>query len=217
MSERGFEYLQSDVKRKFDIAAAAALSIAVLPVATTVGGLSAVDTRRFNPFFRQTRVGKDLRKFEVLKFRSIRDTEHEEDVITMGTFDPRASKIGLFLRQTGLDELPQLKNVFEGHMSIVGHRPLLQEDLERRQSAEPAVFEDWFQMYQAVRPGLIGNSQIMRHRYVHNSNDILVASMLMDLDYAQTASLRFDTKLVLSCPFRMLHANVLAMQTMSGG
>ena len=74
MSERGIEYLQSDVKRKFDIAAAAALSIAVLPVATAVGGLSAVDTRRLNPFFRQTRVGKDLRKFEVSEIRSMKKT-----------------------------------------------------------------------------------------------------------------------------------------------
>ena len=105
-------------------------------------------------FFKQKRIGKDCKHFNILKFRTMRtDTPH--DAPTHELSDPKKwiTKVGGFLRKTSLDELPQIFNIFVGQMSIIGPRPALwnQDDLIAEREKYGA---------NSVRPGLTGWAQI---------------------------------------------------------
>lgn len=209
MSKVGAEYLLSDEKRALDVLGSVVLAGGMSPVLGASAVASAVDSRSAWPLFRQDRVGRGLGVINVLKLCTIRPDRVEDDELqTYGTFDPRASRAGLFMRQTGIDELPQLLNVLMGDMSLVGHRPLVQEDIERRQSTDSKLFEDWHEVYDSFKPGLIGKSQILRHHYLHTSPEILIRSMELDVRYAETATLGLDIKTILSSPFKMFAANI---------
>lgn len=111
-------------------------------------------------FYGHKRVGKKGKFFKVWKFRSMRnDPRPLEEILTPEqleeyrrdfkiTNDPRVTKIGKFLRKTSLDELPQLWNIFIGQMSVVGWRPILQEELERYGENKALLLK--------VKPGLTG-------------------------------------------------------------
>jgi lipopolysaccharide/colanic/teichoic acid biosynthesis glycosyltransferase len=104
-------------------------------------------------FFLQERIGKDGKPFMSYKFRSMVDK-----AVTMGlginvaVDDDRITRVGTILRNTSLDELPQLFNVLKGEMSIVGPRPTIREQVERYGSTERRRLE--------VKPGITGWAQI---------------------------------------------------------
>jgi Undecaprenyl-phosphate galactose phosphotransferase WbaP len=128
-------------------------------------------------FYRQTRIGKGARKFEVIKFRTM--VENADDVLVKFLDenpemlaewnadhklkdDPRITRIGKLLRKTSLDELPQLLNVVKGEMGLVGPRPIVKEEIER--------YEDRFKYYIQVPPGITGLWQVSGRndiRYKH--------------------------------------------------
>lgn len=111
-------------------------------------------------FYGHKRIGKNGKEIKVLKFRSmVVDQRPLEEILTKEqleewhrdfkiTNDPRVTKVGKFLRKTSLDELPQLFNIFLGQMSIVGWRPILQEELDR--------YQDNAKLLTKVKPGLTG-------------------------------------------------------------
>lgn len=111
-------------------------------------------------FYGHERIGKNGKKFKVWKFRSmivtnkpleeLLSSEQLEEYRTTFkvTNDPRITKIGKFLRKTSLDELPQLFNILVGHMSVVGWRPILNEELEK--------YGDNKNLLLKIRPGLTG-------------------------------------------------------------
>jgi Undecaprenyl-phosphate galactose phosphotransferase WbaP len=120
-----------------------------------------------NVFYRQTRIGKGERKFDVIKFRTM--VENADEVL--GKFldenpkmldewnadhklkdDPRITQVGKLLRKTSLDELPQLWNVVKGEMSLVGPRPIVKEEIKR--------YENRFKYYVQVPPGITGLWQV---------------------------------------------------------
>ena len=105
-------------------------------------------------FFKQKRVGKDGKYFDILKFRTMR-TDTPPDAPTHELSDPKKwiTKVGAFLRKTSLDEIPQIFNIFVGQMSIIGPRPALwnQYDLVEEREKYGA---------NSVRPGLTGWAQI---------------------------------------------------------
>lgn len=150
-------------KRLFDVLVATAILLAVLPVMVVVALLVLVTEGR-PVLFRQQRVGRRGRLFTILKFRTmVKDAERRLDDLLVHnerrgplfkmTHDPRVTRIGRFLRDSSLDELPQLLNVIRGDMSLVGPRPALpQETLEFR-------FEH-LDARQRVRPGITGLWQI---------------------------------------------------------
>ena len=112
------------VKRGVDLVFAAVLLLVTLPVLL----LSALLIGITSPgpiLFRQTRMGRDFRPFQILKFRTM---AHAEGGLayTLGP-DPRITPIGKWLRRTKIDEMPQLWNVLRGEMSMVGPRPVLPE------------------------------------------------------------------------------------------
>jgi exopolysaccharide biosynthesis polyprenyl glycosylphosphotransferase len=192
-------------KRLFDVVASAAALTVLSPVFLACALLIKLDSR--GPIlFRQRRVGRGDRRFEVLKFRSMYvDAEERKDLIaqlnfhgggnTQGMFkvreDPRVTRVGRWLRRTSLDELPQLINVLKGDMSLVGPRPLIEN--------EDRQVEGRFRQRLASSPGLTGPWQI------HGRSEIPFEEMInLDYLYVMNWSLWGDVKLML----RTVHAIV---------
>lgn len=205
--ERGIEYLQSPSKRRLDLIGGAAIAAAMAPVAAAMAVAASLDTGNVNPFFTQERVGRYRRSFDVLKFRTINPGDPNTPQLN-GTFDRRATVFGRFVRSMGLDEMPQIANVLRGDMSLVGIRPLLEDELDRMQSIEPKLFDDWHEAYTSTRPGLTGPGQLRRHEYLRTTNDVYRESMRLDLAYVETASITEDLKIMALTPFDLTKATV---------
>lgn len=107
---------------------------------------------RGGALFRQKRIGKDGKEFTIYKFRSMRIGSDKKGMLTLGNKDPRVTPLGVFLRKSKLDELPQLFNVLKGDMSFVGPRP------------ELAYYVDFYTPEQrkilSVRPGITDYASI---------------------------------------------------------
>jgi exopolysaccharide biosynthesis polyprenyl glycosylphosphotransferase len=144
--------------------------------------------------FKQERVGLRGRKFYIYKFRTMVQNAEALKVLLLEqnesdgpTFkikkDPRITFIGRILRKTNLDEIPQLFNVIQGEMSIIGPRPPLSSEVEK--------YEEWQLKRLAVKPGLTCTWQI-----VPNRNDVKFEKwMKMDIHYIENWSLRSDIEL----------------------
>ena len=146
---------KNGLKRVIDCAIAApALLVAAIPMA-----LIAIAVKLDSPgpvFFRQQRLGRDGRIFDMLKFRSMcLNAEHMGSGVYSEKGDKRVTRVGRFLRATSLDELPQLINILRGDMSLIGPRPPLTYHpwpLEEYTPEQRRMFE--------VRPGITGWAQI---------------------------------------------------------
>jgi len=146
-------------------------------------------------FYRQIRVGKDGRRFEMLKFRSMqRDADGlvlgllERNEVTGPMFkirrDPRVTRVGRFLRRHSLDELPQLINVALGEMSLVGPRPPTAAEIEK--------YEDWELGRLRARPGITGLWQ------VSGRSEVPFHDMVrLDLHYIRNWSFALDVEILL--------------------
>ncbi|MEM5568745.1 sugar transferase [Aerococcus viridans] len=136
-------------------------------------------------FFKQKRVGKNKKLFEIYKFRSMR-TDTPSDMPTHLLNDPEAfiTSSGRFLRKTSLDELPQLINIVKGEMAIIGPRPALWNQYDLIEERDKYGAND-------VRPGLSGWAQI-------NGRDELEIPVKakLDGDYVDNISLTFDLKCI---------------------
>jgi undecaprenyl phosphate N,N'-diacetylbacillosamine 1-phosphate transferase len=137
-------------KRALDLSCAAAACIVFAPLIALLA-VSIWLEDRGSPFFRQTRIGQDRRPFRILKFRTMRDGA--------------VTRVGRWLRRTGLDELPQFANVCRGDMSVVGPRPLTQEDIARLNWSTAA--HDW---RFALKPGITGSAQLAGGRSARDSS-----------------------------------------------
>lgn len=206
--KHGLEYLNSSTKRRLDVMGGVAISTLLLPAGVLAAVASELDTKSLNPIFKQIRIGEDGKPIEVYKFRTLPRRLETEAAQTFGTFDPRASKLGISMREAGIDEMPQLLNVLLGEMSLVGMRPLIQEDIERLEGILPRLFKEWHEVYERSRPGLTGPSQILRHQYKVTTDEIWQESMQLDLEYAKTASLRNDLRILGSTPLKMFDARI---------
>jgi len=133
------------------------------------------------PFFLQPRPGKNERIFKVIKFKTMTDEKDEA-----GNFLPdanRITKIGMFVRSTSLDELPQLLNVLKGDMSLIGPRPLLVQYLPLYNMQQSRRHE--------VRPGITGWAQV-------NGRNAISWQQKFELDvwYVDNFSLLLDIKII---------------------
>ncbi len=142
-------------KRVFDAAAAAAGLILLLP-GLALAALLVAATTRGGVFYRQTRVGRDGKPFELWKLRTMRaGAEVETGAVLATPDDPRITAIGRTLRAARIDEIPQLWNVLRGDMSLVGPRPERPEFAERFATSVPG-----YGLRHAARPGLTGLAQV---------------------------------------------------------
>ena len=133
--------------------------------------------------FKQKRVGIHKRHFNILKFRTMRiDTPKDTPTHLLENPDQYITKVGKFLRKTSLDELPQLFNIFVGHMAIIGPRPALWNQYDLIEERDKYGAND-------VRPGLTGWAQI-------NGRDELEIPVKAKLDgeYVEKMSFGFDVK-----------------------
>ena len=183
------------VKRAMDIVGSLLALLALAPVIIAVAIAVAV-TSRGPVLFRQTRVGRDGRRFTMLKFRTmVSDAEqrkHEiESLNEMGgpvfkvTNDPRVTPFGRWLRKYSVDELPQLINVLRGEMSLVGPRPLPVDEVSR--------FDDLAHRRRlSVRPGLTCLWQVSGRNEVRDFKEWV----RLDLEYIDNWSLWLDVKIL---------------------
>jgi len=186
-------------KRVFDVACTLPGLIVLSPVLLVVAVLVKLDSSG-PAFFRQTRIGKDERPFQLLKFRTMYvDAERHGPSITTAT-DPRVTRLGAFLRKSKVDELPQLINVMRGQMSLVGPRPEVPEYVAQYPTGvRKKVF--------SVQPGITDNASIVfrdegellssaadpTHYYV---NEILPRKLKLYEEYADNHSVIGDLKII---------------------
>jgi lipopolysaccharide/colanic/teichoic acid biosynthesis glycosyltransferase len=112
-------------------------------------------------FYKQVRVGKNNKDFEIFKFRTMHLNADKKGLLTVGGRDPRVTSIGYYLRKFKLDELPQLINVFKGDMSFVGPRPEVRQFVNLYSEIQKKVLN--------VKPGITDLASIE----FRNENEIL--------------------------------------------
>ena len=133
------------------------------------------------PFFVQTRPGKNEKRIEVLKFKTMNDKKDENNILLPDS--ERLTPIGSFIRKTSLDELPQLINVLKGDMSFIGPRPLLVRYLPYYTKKE--------RIRHSIKPGITGLAQVSG-RNLLNWNSRLEK----DVIYAENISFSLDLKIL---------------------
>ena len=145
-------------KRPFDLALVGTALVALLPLWTLLAAVVAAAIRCDSPgpvLYRQRRLGRGGRVFDIVKFRTMRTgAEAHSGPVQARPGDPRATRVGRVLRRLRMDELPQAWNVLMGEMSLVGPRPERPELAARHERAAPG-----FGRRLAVRPGVMGLAQ----------------------------------------------------------
>jgi lipopolysaccharide/colanic/teichoic acid biosynthesis glycosyltransferase len=169
------------VRRGADVAIATSALVLLAPFALAISAAILLEGTG-GVLFLQTRVGRDGRRFRMVKFRSMAASSPSRRTgapLRQDRDDPRCTRVGRVLRRTHLDELPQLVNVLAGHMTLIGPRPLVPE--------EDALVSDVWDERHAVVPGITGAWQVARS----SQTDI---DELVRLDHAYLAarSLRGD-------------------------
>ena len=154
-------------------------------------------TSKGEVIFKQKRVGKYGKEFNVLKFRTmVTDAEKLGKQITVGERDPRITSIGYFLRKFRLDEFPQLINVIKGDMSFVGARPEVPYYVDK--------YTDEMMATLLLEPGITGTASIFfkdEAKMLEIEPD--AEKMRLNLDYLKDLSLGYDMKLMFQTVFEV--------------
>ncbi len=177
------------IKRSIDLIFSLGLAVLAFPLMVLTSVAVAIESGR-PVLYRQERVGENGRTFTLYKFRSMRlDAEEGGTPQWAIAGDSRITRVGLVIRKTRLDELPQLWNVVRGDMSFVGPRP------ERPYFvAELAKEIPFYQQRHAVKPGLTGWAQV-KYRYGSSLEDAM-EKLRYDLYYIKHLSIFFDLTIV---------------------
>ena len=183
------------LRRAQDIVFSLLALILLAPLALLISLAIVLDSPGDGAIFRQRRVGRDGKLFWLYKFRTMCPDAEEQlnELLSQNQMDgpvfkikgdPRITRVGRFLRKTSLDELPQLLNVLQGDMSLVGPRPALPREVE--------LYSDYQRQRLYVTPGLSCYWQIAPHRN-EMSFDEWVA---LDMKYIQERSFWVDWKII---------------------
>lgn len=184
-SKRAYELL----KRVGDVVAAAAAILVLSPVMIATSIAVRVDLG--SPVLcRQPRPGRRGEIFEIYKFRTMREPDPERGLVSD---EQRLTKVGMVLRATSLDELPELLNVLRGDMSLVGPRPLRVRYLERYSQEQSRRHE--------VRPGITGLAQISGRNAVGWDD-----RLALDVEYVARRSLALDLRILLATVPKVLRS-----------
>jgi lipopolysaccharide/colanic/teichoic acid biosynthesis glycosyltransferase len=171
------------MRRIVDVLVAAAALVVSAPLLLAAMVAIRLETPG-HPIYRQRRVGKDGRAFEVLKLRTmVSGAEHTGAGLAIAEGDPRITRVGAFLRRTSLDELPNLVNVLRGDMSLIGPRPTIPVQVEQYTERQRGRL--------AVKPGLTGWAQV-------NGRTSLPWAKRIELDlwYIEHRSLALDVRIL---------------------
>ncbi|HEY6454167.1 MAG TPA: undecaprenyl-phosphate glucose phosphotransferase [Steroidobacteraceae bacterium] len=185
-------------KRLTDIA----ISVLVLLLVAPLMVVLAIAVKCSSPgpaIFRQRRYGLNGEEITVYKFRSMRVQGDDAKVVQATKDDPRTTKIGRFLRRYSLDELPQLINVLEGSMSLVGPRPHAVEHNEMYRKLIKG-----YMMRHKMLPGVTGLAQVNGMRGETRTLDQMEARIRYDLEYLRNWSVRLDLEILAKTVLRVL-------------
>lgn len=188
-----------------DVVLAAVICLALMPLMILIAVAIRIDSP--GPLlFRQRRHGLGSREFDIYKFRTMHFAPAAATTALQQTArgDPRITRVGAFLRKTSLDELPQLFNVLQGTMSLVGPRP---HAVDMR--TEMRLGEEIIPVYShrhRVRPGMTGWSQIHGARGATDTTDQLRRRVELDLHYIEHWSLLLDLKILGRTPGEVLRS-----------
>ncbi len=203
---------EAHAKRVLDIVAAIAIMLFFSPFFVVIA-LAIRFTSSGPIFYRQERVGRNGKPFQMLKFRTMYNgssnsthKEHVQNLIVNNISpkslgkeslklkdDPRITPVGKSLRRFGLDEMPQFINVLRGEMSLVGPRPPLAYEYE--------LYTAHHRQRMTVLPGITGLWQVTAHNQVSFEEMVEI-----DLDYIHTMNLWLDLKIMALTPWEMLTA-----------
>ncbi|MCS7244338.1 MAG: sugar transferase [Candidatus Calescibacterium sp.] len=181
-----FQKYQLAFKYIFDRVFALVLLIILLPVFLIISVCIYLDDG-WPIFFIQLRVGLHGRPFKMLKFRTFKILQQDGSIHTYKG-DPRITRVGRFLRETSLDELPQLINIILGHMSFIGPRPNLPEQYQQ--------LNDIQKKRTLVKPGITGLAQINGRNTIPWEQRIIY-----DLTYIKNYSLLLDVYIIIRTIF----------------
>lgn len=185
-------------KRLIDILGSLFLIILTIPIYVVIGLFYMNGENKGPIFFKQVRIGKNGNKFHIYKFRSMVVNAEEKLKSDKKLYqkyldnsyklepeeDPRITKVGRFLRATSIDEIPQLINVLKGEMSLVGPRPIVEEEL--------VEYGKRTREFLSVKPGITGYWQVSGRSDIDYPERVDV-----ELYYVNKASLLFDIKILL--------------------
>ncbi len=186
------------MKRIFDIFTSSIILMTFFPFGVIIS-LSILITSKGGVFYIQERIGKKLKPFGLLKFRTMVIGSDSKGALTVGTNDSRITTIGRLLRKFKLDEFPQFFNVLLGHMSIVGPRPEVKEYVDLYNEEQLEVLN--------VKPGitdiasleyfneneLLGRSSDPQKTYIE---EVLPAKIELNKQYLRNPSLLSDIKIM---------------------
>lgn len=176
-------------KRGFDIVLSALLLILFSPLIGLCALAIYIEDGK-PVIYRQERIGKNGKPFNILKFRSMRmDAEQGGPALCGGASDDRLTKVGRFLRQHHLDELPQLWNVLRGDMSFIGYRPERQYYIDQIMERNPR----YRYLYQ-IRPGVTSYATL--YNGYTDTLEKMLTRLDLDLYYLRNHSVLFDAKVL---------------------
>jgi lipopolysaccharide/colanic/teichoic acid biosynthesis glycosyltransferase len=177
-----FEYTRV-LKRIFDIVFAIAVLVIVFPLILLIA-IAIKSESRGPVFFRHTRVGRNGIEFKMWKFRTMVDGSHLNGPQLTQDGDRRITGLGKILRRMSLDELPQLFNVLQGNMSVVGPRPEIPEIVRSYTAQQKRAI--------SVKPGITGLSQ------VNGRDDLPIDRKLnYEVEYVENLSLQLDLAILI--------------------
>lgn len=188
--DRPRHYLRSRSKRCFDLVSACLILAALAPLMLLVAALIRL-TSKGPALFKQTRRGMGGQPFSIYKFRSMYVAEDGPVIVQATRGDPRITPVGRFIRRSSIDELPQLINVLQGHMSLIGPRP--------HAIAHDVYYGEIIPRYDerfATRPGLSGLAQVEGARGETAQHSDMQRRVDLDIKYIRTASLSMDVAIV---------------------
>ncbi len=174
-------------KRVVDILLGLVAAIPALLVIALLGIIIKLDDPKGSVIFRQTRIGRNGRRFKILKLRTMRsDTPKHlpNNCMTVEDYRRYTTKFSRWLRRTSLDEVPQIINILKGDMSWVGPRPVIEKEAYLLEKRREAGLDDF-------RPGLTGWAQIKGRKQLSDEQ-----KAELDAEYAQKVSFLFDLKCI---------------------
>ncbi len=182
-------------KRVFDFTGALLLLVLLLPLFAVVAMLIKCDSK--GPvFFLQRRYGFNQQPFRILKFRTMTCMDDGDHVVQATRNDPRVTRVGAWLRRYNIDELPQLVNVIQGRMSLVGPRPhALAHDREYEQKI------GLYARRHNVKPGITGWAQVHGLRGETDTDDKMARRVSYDLWYIDNWNVWLDIVIILRTVF----------------
>lgn len=193
----GMNAVERFIKRSFDFFCSFIGLVVLLPIFLLVY----ISLRLQNDgsvIFKQERIGYKGKPFNIYKFRTMRtDSESEGTPLLAVKNDERLTKVGKFLREHHLDELPQLFNVFIGDMSFVGPRPERQYFIDKIKEVNPNY--DYLYL---VRPGVTSMATI--YNGYTDTLEKMLTRLEMDLEYLQKRSLWLDLKIIITTVLNIL-------------